>query len=133
MSDLLKTLNNIRSLRNLARDLTLEQLENINQKLQLVMAEKREEAELLERQAEERKARIEKYKTLLIQDEITAEELAEILGEKTFVKKKREARPAKYQYTDENGQIKTWTGQGRTPKAIQAALDAGKSLESFAI
>lgn len=133
MSDLLKTLNNIRSLRNLARDLTLEQLENINQKLQLVMAEKREEAELLERQTEERKARIEKYKTLLIQDEITAEELAEILGEKTFVKKKREARPAKYQYTDENGQIKTWTGQGRTPKAIQAALDAGKSLESFAI
>ena len=133
MSDLLKTLNNIRSLRNLARDLTLEQLENINQKLQLVMAEKREEAELLERQTEERKARIEKYKTLLIQDEITAEELTEILGEKTFVKKKREARPAKYQYTDENGQIKTWTGQGRTPKAIQAALDAGKSLESFAI
>ncbi len=133
MSDLLKTLNNIRSLRNLARDLTLEQLENINQKLQLVMAEKREEAELLERQTEERKARIEKYKTLLIQDEITAEELAEILGEKTFVKKKREARPAKYQYTDENGQVKTWTGQGRTPKAIQAALDAGKSLESFAI
>lgn len=133
MSDLLKTLNNIRSLRNLARDLTLEQLENINQKLQLVMAEKREEAELLERQTEERKARIEKYKTLLIQDEITAEELAEILGEKTFVKKKREARPAKYQYTDENGQIKTWTGQGRTPKAIQAVLDAGKSLESFAI
>lgn len=133
MSDLLKTLNNIRSLRNLARDLTLEQLENINQKLQLVMAEKREEAELLERQTEERKARIEKYKTLLIQDEITAEELTEILGEKTFVKKKREARPAKYQYTDENGQVKTWTGQGRTPKAIQAALDAGKSLESFAI
>ena len=133
MSDLLKTLNNIRSLRNLARDLTLEQLENINQKLQLVMAEKREEAELLERQTEERKARIEKYKTLLIQDEITAEELAEILGEKTFVKKKTEVRPAKYQYTDENGQVKTWTGQGRTPKAIQAALDAGKSLESFAI
>ncbi len=126
MSDLLKTLNNIRSLRNLARDLTLEQLENINQKLQLVISEKREEAE-------ERKARIEKYKTLLIQDEITAEELAEILGEKTFVKKKRESRPAKYQYTDENGQVKTWTGQGRTPKAIQAALDAGKSLESFAI
>lgn len=133
MSDLLKTLNNIRSLRNLARDLTLEQLENINQKLQLVISEKREEAELLERQTEERKARIEKYKTLLIQDEITAEELAEILGEKTFVKKKREVRPAKYQYTDENGQVKTWTGQGRTPKAIQAALDAGKSLESFAI
>lgn len=133
MSDLLKTLNSIRRLRHLARELTLEQLENINQKLQLVISEKREEAEQLERLAKERKNRLAKYKTLLMQDEITLEELAEILDERGFTKKKREARPAKYQYTDENGQLKTWTGQGRTPKPIQTALNAGKSLEDFAI
>lgn len=133
MSDLLKTLNSIRRLRHLARELTLEQLENINQKLQLVISEKREEAEQLERLAKERKNRLAKYKTLLMQDEITLEELAEILDERGSTKKKREARPAKYQYTDENGQLKTWTGQGRTPKPIQTALNAGKSLEDFAI
>ncbi|MEV9788917.1 H-NS family nucleoid-associated regulatory protein, partial [Escherichia coli] len=27
----------------------------------------------------------------------------------------------------------TWTGQGRTPKAIAAAIEAGKTLEDFAI
>ncbi|WP_313685399.1 H-NS family nucleoid-associated regulatory protein, partial [Pantoea sp.] len=41
--------------------------------------------------------------------------------------------PAKYSYTDENGEEKSWTGQGRTPAAIKKALDAGKSLDSFLI
>ncbi|HAZ7054699.1 TPA: H-NS histone family protein, partial [Escherichia coli] len=27
----------------------------------------------------------------------------------------------------------TWTGQGRTPKAIANAINAGKTLEDFAI
>ena len=31
-------------------------------------------------------------------------------------KTKRAPRPAKYRYTDENGDEKTWTGQGRTPE-----------------
>ncbi|MDI5638182.1 H-NS histone family protein, partial [Salmonella enterica subsp. enterica serovar Kentucky] len=33
----------------------------------------------------------------------------------------------------ENGNELTWTGQGRTPKAIAAAIEAGKTLEDFAI
>ena len=46
---------------------------------------------------------------------------------------KRQPRPAKYKYTDASGQEKTWTGQGRTPAAIQEALNNGQSLEDFAI
>ena len=38
----------------------------------------------------------------------------------------------KYKYTDETGQERTWTGQGRTPQ-IQKALDKGASLASFEI
>ena len=67
---------------------------------------------------------------MLKQEGITTDELAEILGS-NVVRKKRESRPAKYQYVDENGVTKTWTGQGRTPKAIQVQLDKGKSLSSF--
>ena len=63
---------------------------------------------------------------------ITVDELAEILGAE-IPRKKREARPAKYQYVDENGITKTWTGQGRTPKAIQIKLDKGQSLSDFKI
>ncbi|HHF8101288.1 TPA: H-NS family nucleoid-associated regulatory protein, partial [Escherichia coli] len=42
-------------------------------------------------------------------------------------------RPAKYKYIDTDGSEKTWTGQGRTPRAIAAALEAGKTLEDFEI
>lgn len=47
---------------------------------------------------------------------------------------KRAARPAKYSYVDENGETKTWTGQGRTPAVIKKAMEEqGKQLEDFLI
>jgi DNA-binding protein H-NS len=36
-------------------------------------------------------------------------------------------------YIDKNGDEKTWTGQGPTPKAIAAALGSGKNLKDFSI
>ncbi|OEG04156.1 hypothetical protein BFG06_22165 [Aeromonas caviae] len=41
-------------------------------------------------------------------------------------------RPAKYKYA-EDGQEKTWTGQGRMPKAIAEAVANGRALEEFLI
>ena len=111
-------------------------MESAVEKLQEIIKEKYETAEQHQREVQERKDRIKKYKELLKQDGITAADLAEILGDTKQpkkVKQKRPSRPAKYQYKDENGQVKTWTGQGRTPKAIQVQLDAGKSLDSFKI
>lgn len=134
MSNLIKSLNNIRSLRVIARELTIEQLKEIQEKLQLVIEEKVAEFEANQRQEIERQERLAKYKELLIQDGITAEDIAELFAVKESTpRKKREPRPAKYQYTDENGQVQTWTGQGRTPKVIQAALNSGKSLSDFEI
>ncbi len=53
---------------------------------------------------------------------------------KTGTKAKRAARPAKYSYIDENGEEKTWTGQGRTPAVIKKAMDEqGKQLDDFLI
>lgn len=136
MNEFTRVLRNLRTLRNLTRELTISQLESAVEKLQEIIKEKYETAEQHQREVQERKDRIKKYKELLKQDGITAADLAEILGDTKQpkkVKQKRPARPAKYQYKDENGQVKTWTGQGRTPKAIQVQLDAGKSLDSFKI
>ena len=127
MTDVLKVLNNIRSLRVIARELPLEQLEGILEKVQLVVAEKKEELLKVQQEENERQERIAKYKELLKQEGITADELAEILGS-DVVRKKRESRPAKYQYVDENGVAKTWTGQGRTPREL-----VGKNLSEFEI
>ena len=132
MAEVLKVLTNIRSLRVLARNESLELLESILEKLQLVISEKREELLKIQQEEEARQERIAKYKDLLKQEGITVDELAEILGAEV-PRKKREARPAKYQYVDENGVTKTWTGQGRTPKAIQTKLDKGQSLSDFEI
>ena len=132
MAEVLKILTNIRSLRVLARNESLELLESILEKLQLVISEKREELLKIQQEEKERQERIAKYKDLLKQEGITIDELAEILGAEV-PRKKREARPAKYQYVDENGITKTWTGQGRTPKAIQTKLDKGQSLSDFEI
>ena len=136
MNEFTRVLRNLRTLRNFTRELTIPQLESAVEKLQEIIKEKYETAEQHQREIQERKDRIKKYKELLKQDGITAADLAEILGDakqSKKVKQKRPSRPAKYQYKDENGQVKTWTGQGRTPKAIQVQLDAGKSLDSFKI
>ena len=132
MTEVLKVLTNIRSLRVLAKNESLELLESILEKLQLVISEKREELLKIQQEEKERQERIAKYKDLLKQEGITVDELAEILSAEV-PRKKREARPAKYQYVDENGVTKTWTGQGRTPKAIQTKLDKGQSLSDFEI
>ena len=138
MSEVLKVLSNIRSLRLATRDFSVEQLENLLEKIETLVSEKKVELAKAQEEENARQERIAKYKELLEKEGLSRQELAEILGldvsEKVSgVSKKRSARPAKYQYVDENGVTKTWTGQGRTPKAIQAQLDQGKPLSSFEI
>ena len=138
MSEVLKVLSNIRSLRLATRDFSVEQLENLLEKIETLVSEKKVELAKAQEEENARQERIAKYKELLEKEGISRQELAEILGldvsEKVSgVSKKRSSRPEKYQYVDENGVTKTWTGQGRTPKAIQAQLDQGKPLSSFEI
>ncbi|CUU51773.1 putative DNA-binding protein [Actinobacillus pleuropneumoniae] len=135
MSDILKTLSNIRNLRALAKDSTLEQMESLLEKVLIVVEEKRELVKAQELEQAKVMEGLKKYKELLAQDGISAEELVALLNNATEHKKRepRAPRPAKYKYVDENGNEKTWTGQGRTPRPIQKALDEGKSLASFAI
>ncbi|MDV5393114.1 H-NS family nucleoid-associated regulatory protein [Shewanella xiamenensis] len=48
------------------------------------------------------------------------------------IKRERQPKPPKYAITVDGEQV-TWTGQGRMPKPIKAAIDNGASLESFLI
>lgn len=132
MTDAIQALNNIRTLRAQARETDLATLEEILEKLTAIVEDRRQEESLAQQQNAERQAKINALRTQLLKDGIDPSEL---LGN---VKSSRPAavravRPAKYKYIDENGDEKTWTGQGRTPKAIAAALESGKVLEDFAI
>ncbi|AMO49733.1 nucleoid protein H-NS [Kosakonia oryzendophytica] len=133
MSEALKILNNIRTLRAQARECTLETLEEMLEKLEVVVNERREEESAAAAEVEERTRKLQQYRDMLIADGIDPTELLNSMAAaKTGTKAKRAARPAKYAYIDENGESKTWTGQGRTPAVIKKAMDEqGKKLEDF--
>ena len=136
MSEALKILNNIRTLRAQARECTLETLEEMLEKLEVVVKERREEEQQAQAEIEERTRKLQQYREMLIADGIDPNELLQSMNASkvTGGKTKRAARPAKYQYVDENGETKTWTGQGRTPAAIKTAMEEqGKSLDDFLI
>ncbi|ADD79403.1 DNA-binding protein H-NS [Pantoea sp. PA1] len=130
--DALKALNNLRILRAQAREIELDVLNEMLEKLSVVVAERREEEEAEQALLREKADKLAKYKEMLMNDGIDISELMDLPTE-TKTKAKRAPRPAKYQYTDENGEKKSWTGQGRTPSPIKKALDAGGSLDDFLI
>ncbi|KAB8313756.1 DNA-binding transcriptional regulator H-NS [Erwinia endophytica] len=133
MSEALKILNNIRTLRAQARECSLETLEEMLEKLEVVVNERREEESQAQAEIEERTRKLQQYREMLIADGIDPNELLSATGTvKAQGKTKRAARPAKYKYVDENGETRTWTGQGRTPAVIKKAIEEqGKQLEDF--
>ncbi|WP_107852507.1 H-NS family histone-like protein [Oceanimonas marisflavi] len=134
MTDFLKTLLNIRSLRAAARELTMEQLEEALSKLSMVVEERRE-AEAEERaKAEEKERKLKEYAEMLAADGIDLSDLMEVVEPASKkASAPRTKRPPKYAYTDENGEYKTWTGQGRQPAVIKKAIENGGTLEQFLI
>ena len=133
MSSMLKNLNNIRSLRAMAREFSVDVLEDMLEKFRVVTKERRDEEEQLQRQRAEQQAKINALLAQMQADGISPEELLSITPATARSVTKRQPRPAKYRFTDLNGETKTWTGQGRTPKPIAQALAAGKSLDDFLI
>nr|EIP1106074.1 DNA-binding protein StpA [Citrobacter freundii] len=133
MSSMLKNLNNIRSLRAMAREFSVDVLEDMLEKFRVVTKDRRDEEEQLQRQRAEQQAKINALLAQMQADGISPEELLSITPATARSVKKRQPRPAKYRFIDPNGETKTWTGQGRTPKPIAQALAAGKSLDDFLI
>ena len=133
MSEFLKVLLNIRSLRAAMRELSLEQLQEAHEKIESIYLERLEHAEKEQAANAERQQKLAEFQAMLAQAGIDPTELVgSAPAAATAAKAKRAPRPPKYRYV-ENGVEKTWTGQGRMPSAIASAVAAGKSLEDFAI
>ncbi|WP_241573703.1 H-NS family nucleoid-associated regulatory protein [Rosenbergiella nectarea] len=135
MSEPLKSLNNIRTLRAQARETSLELLEDMLAKLSTIVDEHREEQASVRKEKENKQAKLEAIRAKLIEDGIDPQELLNGLTPKQGTRSKsvRKSRPAKYKYLDNNGFEKTWTGQGRTPRVISDAIAGGKLLKEFEI
>ena len=55
--------------------------------------------------------------------------LTELVGAST----PRKRKPAKPKYANPANKSETWTGRGRRPRWVEAALKAGKTLDDLAI
>jgi len=136
MNEFLKTLMNIRSLRVAIRELPFDQLQEAKEKFDLVFNER---AETHEAEAAARQAHQEQLATFTEMLKEAGIDPLELVNGNTApaaaagtTKSKRAPRPAKYQY-EEDGQTKTWTGQGRMPKTIAEAVAEGRSIDEFLI
>ncbi|CAJ1765741.1 H-NS family nucleoid-associated regulatory protein [Aeromonas hydrophila] len=135
MNDFLKTLMNIRSLRAALRDLSFEQLVEAKEKFDEIYAEREQQESKVRAESAERLQKLAEFTEMLRDAGIDPSELVDTAAPAKAggsAKTKRAPRPAKYKYT-EDGLEKTWTGQGRMPKAIAEAIEGGKALENFLI
>ncbi|ELJ8865778.1 H-NS histone family protein [Vibrio parahaemolyticus] len=134
MSELEKTLLNIRSLSVLLRELTNAELEEAYSKFKTIVEERRLEEEAIRAEQIKKEEKLADIARQIKEQGLDVYELLSALSSTTPKKKgKRKPRPEKYKYIDTNGVEKTWTGQGRTPLVIQKALDEGKKLLDFAL
>ncbi|WP_273762088.1 H-NS family nucleoid-associated regulatory protein [Aeromonas hydrophila] len=135
MNDFLKTLLNIRSLRAVLRELSFEQLVEVKEKFEEVFAEREQHETKIRQESAERHQKLAQFTEMLRDAGIDPSELvgsSATVKTEGAAKSKRAPRPAKYKYT-EDGQEKTWTGQGRMPRAIAEAVASGRALEEFLI
>lgn len=136
MSEFINIISHERRLNAALKELSVNELKEIHKKLENVIS-KREEDELrIEKDREEKRQKIEELKQSMQDAGIGISDIleAEIGGGQIYnVKRKRAPKPPKYQFTDDNGEVKTWTGQGRMPKPLQIALDNGRPLSDFLI
>lgn len=133
MSSMLHKLNNIRTLRAMSREFSSDVLEEMLEKFRIVTEEKRSEEESLRENMAEKQEKINSLLEMMRAEGISPDELLGDTATAVNTGKKRAARPAKYRFTDLNGEQKSWTGQGRMPKPIAQAIANGKSLDDFLI
>lgn len=126
MQEFIDTLTRYRQAKVLLKNQTVEELELITTNLSKILDEKKEQEVVFLEEQQEKNEKLAAYKEMLAADGIDINDLVDLITNTPTTKKA--PRPAKYAYTDEDGQSKTWTGQGRTPKFL-----VDKNLEDFLI
>ncbi|SDO73702.1 H-NS histone family protein [Desulforhopalus singaporensis] len=130
MSEFIRIITHARRFKSAVKDLGIEQLEEIKNKLDKIMEDRLEEEAEEEKKNAERIAKINKYKEMLEADGIGLSELQE--AEAGNIRKRTPRKP-KYEIWNESGERITWTGQGRMPNIFKARLEEGESMDTFLI
>lgn len=131
-----KHLSSITTIRKFALTKDFEWLQEVKNKLEAVIEENREAFELAKKEAAiKEKQRLDLIKLIEESGFSLNSLLQPITTNKIKAKKKSNthARKPKYEFLDENGNIQTWSGNGKPPVELQKLLDDGNPLEGFLI
>lgn len=124
-------LNNTKTLRSFLKGQDLAWIDSVIERFMLLAQELKDEAEL---ELAEIKEREEKRLALIAMIEAEGWSVEDLIAKPSSKKSGSSAkRMPKYRYTDENGKEKGWSGAGLKPKALQALLDNGHSLDEFLV
>lgn len=134
MHEWIHLLQDSRKLIEYSRQISLEILEDILQKFSVIVEERRDENVAIQG---EHQQKIEHYRQLLLADNIDPSEIIQnptsLNHLDSNIPTKKAPRPPRYEYYTPEGELRRWTGQGRTPIIIQRGIDQGRTLESFLI
>lgn len=131
MNLLLELAGNKAKARAAAKELTIEQLENIIAGFSSALEKLKAEEEAKEKEKAEKAKKAEELAQLIAQSGLTLEEIVGLSASKTGIPKGKNVEP-KYRLIVD-GEEHFWTGRGRTPKVFKEYFDAGNSKESCAI
>ncbi|BHH84593.1 H-NS histone family protein [Desulforhopalus sp. 52FAK] len=130
MNEFTAVLCHARRFKSAVKELTVEQLEEVKQKLDKIIIDRAKELEEQKKENAERLEKIKKIQEMLVADGIAVEELQAIPAKKTA---KRAPREPKYEIKNDAGERVTWTGQGRMPNVFKAQVEKGKKMKEFLI
>ncbi len=132
MENLLKVLNNKRSLRRAINEMSLEEAESCLLKIQEIIEERRAEDAKLAQQLAEKERAVSELREKMASLGISLEDLG---GANTGRSSKKGTKvPAKYEWIDSEGMIHQWTGRGNMPLSLKAEItNHHKTLEDFLI
>jgi len=131
MSEFLDILTHGRRLQGAVKELSIEELEQVQEKLIGIIEKRKEKALEQEKQEKEKLEKLAAIKKQMEEAGLNLEDLQSLNIETN--KKTGKKRPVKYKLVDQNGEEHLWTGIGRMPRVYKDALDSGKSLNDYAI
>lgn len=131
MNDFLDILTHGRRLQGAVKELSIEELEAVQEKLSNIVEKRKLKALEEEKIGQEKRAKLAEIKKQMEEAGLNLDDL-QALNEET-PKKAGKKRPVKYNLTDNEGNTHAWTGIGRMPRVYKDALENGKSLEDFSI
>ena len=131
MNEFLDILTHGRRLQGAVKELSIQELETVQEKLAKIIDKRKEKALEEEKVGQEKRAKLEEIKKQMEEAGLNFEDLQSL--NEDAPKKVGKKRPVKYKLTDSEGVTHPWTGIGRMPRVYKEALESGKSLEDYSV